>query len=101
MEFANLYNHGFARVAACTVPIVMVQPSVNAATVLAQAQARADEGAVLAVFPELCLTGYSIEDLLLQDTVLDATLTALDELVAGSVDAVSYTHLTLPTKRIV
>ena len=86
MEFANLYNHGFARVAACTVPIVMVQPSVNAATVLAQAQARADEGAVLAVFPELCLTGYSIEDLLLQDTVLDATLTALDELVAGSVD---------------
>ena len=87
MEFANLYNHGFARVAACTVPIVMVQPSVNAATVLAQAQARADEGAVLAVFPELCLTGYSIEDLLLQDTVLDATLTALDELVAGSVDA--------------
>ena len=72
MDFFNLYAHGFARVAACTLPIALVQPRANAEAVLAQARECADDGACLAVFPELRLTGYSIEDLLLQDTVLDA-----------------------------
>ncbi len=81
MDFFNLYAHGFARVAACTLPITMVQPRVNAEAVLAQAREVADAGACLAVFPELTLTGYSIEDLLMQDTVLTATLDALDWLV--------------------
>jgi NAD+ synthase (glutamine-hydrolysing) len=81
MDFFNLYAHGFARVAACTLPITMVQPRSNAEAVLAQARECADAGAVLAVFPELTLTGYSIEDLLMQDTVLAGTLDALDWLV--------------------
>ena len=81
MDFYNLYSHGFARVAACTFGIRMVQPMANAQAVLAQASECADAGACLAVFPELTLTGYSIEDLLMQDTVLSATLDALDWLV--------------------
>ena len=81
MDFHNLYHHGFARVAACTLPIAMVQPQVNAEAVLAQARECADTGACLAVFPELTLTGYSIEDLLMQDTVLAATQDALAWLV--------------------
>jgi NAD+ synthase (glutamine-hydrolysing) len=81
MDFYNLYAHGFARVAACTLPIAMVQPRKNAEAVLAQARECADAGACLAVFPELCLTGYSIEDLLMQDTVLDAVQDALAWLV--------------------
>ena len=82
MDFHNLYRHGFARVAACTLPIRMVQPRANAEAVLAQARECADDGACLAVFPELTLTGYSIEDLLMQDTVLAATQDALAWLVA-------------------
>lgn len=81
MDFFNLYAHGFARVAACTLPIAMVQPRKNAEAVLSQARECADAGACLAVFPELCLTGYSIEDLLMQDTVLDAVQDALAWLV--------------------
>ena len=81
MDFHNLYHHGFARVAACTLPIAMVQPQVNAEAVLAQARECADTGACLAVFPELTLTGYSIEDLLMQDTVLHAVEDALAWLV--------------------
>ncbi len=81
MDFYNLYSHGFARVAACTLPIQMVQPMANAQAVLAQATECADAGACLAVFPELTLTGYSIEDLLMQDTVLHAVEDALAWLV--------------------
>jgi len=81
MDFYNLYSHGFDRVAACTLPTTLVQPRVNAEAVLAHAQQAAAEGACLAVFPELSLSGYSIEDLLLQDTVLAAVEDALAWLV--------------------
>jgi len=86
MDFYNLYNHGFARVAACTLPITLVQPRVNAEAVLAQAKQAAADGACLVVFPELALSGYSIEDLLLQDTLLDAVADALDWLVPQTTD---------------
>ncbi|WP_347348862.1 NAD(+) synthase [Nigerium sp.] len=86
MDFYNLYDHGLVRAAACTLPITMVDPAANAAAVVEQARECQAEGVALAVFPELCLTGYSIEDLLLQDTVLDATEDALAELAAASED---------------
>ncbi len=86
MDFYNLYSHGFARVAACTGPIKLVQPQVNAEAALVQAREAAAAGACLAVFPELNLTGYSIEDLLLQDTVLAAAEDALAWLVPQTAD---------------
>ena len=86
MDFHNLYAHGFVRVAAATLPIAMVQPEVNAQAVLVQARALAADGVALAVFPELCLTGYSIEDLVLQDTVLDAADAAVASVVEGSAE---------------
>ena len=86
MEFANLYEHGFVRVAACTLPITLVQPARNAEAVAAIARECAAEGVALAVFPELCLTGYSIEDLLLNDTVLDAADDAVGALAEATAD---------------
>ena len=72
------YQHGFARIAACTTPVAIADPPANAEAVLAPgAGVRASEGVAVAVFPELCLTGYSIEDLLLQDAVLDGAEAAL------------------------
>ncbi len=53
------------------------------ATKIADFTARArDEGAVLAVFPELSLTGYPPEDLLLKNGFLDAAAQTLGELAA-------------------
>ena len=86
MDFHNLYAHGFARVAGVTMPITMVQPSVNAEAILAQARELAADGVALAVFPELCLTGYSIEDLLLQDPVLNAADEAVGRVADGAAD---------------
>ena len=71
MNFRSLYQHGFARVAACTGRIAIADPPANAEVVLRLARACDEDGVAVAVFPELCLTGYSIEYLLLQDAVLD------------------------------
>jgi NAD+ synthase (glutamine-hydrolysing) len=86
MDFRSLYEHGFARVAACTQPVAIADPPANAEAVLRQARACDADGVAVAVFPELCLTGYSIEDLLLQDAVLDGVETALETIVAASAD---------------
>jgi NAD+ synthase (glutamine-hydrolysing) len=40
----------------------------------------------VAVFPELTLSGYAIDDLVMQDALLDAVLTAVDTVVEGSRD---------------
>ncbi len=86
MEFFSSYAHGFVRAAACTLPITLVDPAANARAIAAQARACADEGVALAVFPELCLTGYSIEDLLLQDAVLVAAEAAIEDLAEATAD---------------
>ncbi|MBF4160916.1 NAD(+) synthase [Nocardioides acrostichi] len=86
MDFYNAYDQGFARVAACSAPVAIADPATNAATVLEQARLAHDDGVAVAVFPELCLTGYAIEDLLLQSTLLEATQEALTSVVAGSAD---------------
>jgi len=86
VEFYSAYAQGFARVAACTIPVALADPAANAQTVLAQARECHDEGVAVAVFPELCLSGYSIEDLLLQDTVLTAVHDAIRTIVEASAD---------------
>ncbi|MBU2112129.1 MAG: NAD(+) synthase, partial [Actinobacteria bacterium] len=86
MDFFNAYDQGFARVAACTAPVAVADPATNVRTVLEQARACHEDGVAVAVFPELCLSGYAIDDLLLQDTLLDAVRDAVTTLVEGSRD---------------
>ena len=86
MDFFNVYDQGFARVAACTAPVAVADPARNAVTVLEQARACHDDGVAVAVLPELCLSGYAIDDLLLQDTLLETVEEALVTVVEGSRD---------------
>ena len=84
MDFYSAYAQGFARVAACTIPVHLGDPSANAEEIFEQALACHEEAVAIAVFPELCLTGYSVEDLFLQDALLEAVQEALAEIVAAS-----------------
>jgi NAD+ synthase (glutamine-hydrolysing) len=86
MNFRSLYQHGFARVASCTGHVSIADPPANAELVLRLARACSEDGVAVALFTELCLTGYSIEDLLLQDAVLDEVEAALETVVTGSAD---------------
>jgi NAD+ synthase (glutamine-hydrolysing) len=98
VNFWSLYQHGFARVAACTGHAAIADPPANAEAVLRQARRCAEDGVAVAVFPELCLSGYSIEDLLLQDALLDDVEAALRTVVAGSADLLPVLVLGAPLR---
>ncbi len=84
MDFYSSYAQGFARVAAVTVPVTVADPAANAAVILEQARALHEQGVGVAVFPELSLSGYAVDDLFLQDTLLEATDAALAEVLEAS-----------------
>ncbi|MFC7597212.1 NAD(+) synthase [Terrabacter sp. GCM10028922] len=86
MDFYSSYAQGFARVAACTLPIVAADPERNADAVVAQARELDADGVALAIFPELCLSGYAIDDLLLQDPLLDAVDDALARIAEATAE---------------
>src|ERR1700748_3439395 len=86
MDFYNAYSQGFARVAACTHHASIGDPAANANSVLRLARQCHDDGVALAVFPELTLSGYSIEDILLQDSLLDSVEGAVLDVVMASAD---------------
>ncbi|WP_460358038.1 NAD(+) synthase [Mycobacterium sp. ZZG] len=86
MDFYSAYRHGFVRVAACTHHTALADPRGNAESVLRLAQACHDDSVALAVFPELTLSGYSIEDIVMQDALLEAVEDALFEIVTASAD---------------
>ncbi|NNG35577.1 NAD(+) synthase [Nakamurella aerolata] len=84
MDFFAAESHGFARVAACTMPQTIADPAGNASAIIAQLNELAPSRVTLAVFPELALSGYAIDDLLLQDAVLDQVEAAIGTLAAAS-----------------
>ncbi|MDE2517385.1 MAG: NAD(+) synthase [Rhodospirillales bacterium] len=84
MRFSALYRHGFARVAACGAVAHPGDPAANAGSILALARHADAAGAALAVFPELSLSGYAIDDLLLADVLLDAVQKEAARLIAAS-----------------
>jgi NAD+ synthase (glutamine-hydrolysing) len=86
VDFFSAQAHGFVRVAACTVPVTVADPAANTDAVLAQARVAHDEHVAIAVFPELALSGYAVDDLFLQETLLEAVEQGLARIVAESVD---------------
>lgn len=71
---------GFLRVAAATPPIRVADTVYNTAQIKAQLDALPVHTAV-AVFPELCVTGYTCSDLFLQPALLRAAEAAVRELL--------------------
>ncbi|MGA8046858.1 MAG: NAD(+) synthase [Dermatophilaceae bacterium] len=86
MSFYSIYDQGFARVAACTVPAALADPATNAERILEQARLCHDDGVAVALFPELSLSGYAIDDLLMQDVLLDAVDAAVVAIAEASAD---------------
>ena len=60
---------GFARVAAVSLPVHLGDVSANEQEIRSAMESLRRQGVQLAVFPELCLTGYTLGDLLLQPLV--------------------------------
>ena len=72
--------HGLLRVAAAVPQLRVGDCAFNAAQILALLERAQAAGVEIAVFPELCLTGYTCNDLFHQDVLLRSALAALLEL---------------------
>lgn len=84
MTFASLYSHGFVRVAAAVPHMRIGDPAFNAERTLALAGQASDAHAALVIFPELGISGYSIDDLLHQTALLDAVVHAIERIAVAS-----------------
>jgi NAD+ synthase (glutamine-hydrolysing) len=84
--FHAMHSHGFVRVAACTPAVRVGDPGFNAAETLALAKQGHAQGCDLMLFPELGLSAYAIDDLLLQDALLRRVETEIAGLAAASQD---------------
>lgn len=92
----TVYRHGFVRVAGAVPVVRLADPAANAAATIDLMRQADAQGAALVVFPELGLCGYSVDDLMQQDALLDACLAALAQVVAASAELGAVTVVGLP-----
>jgi NAD+ synthase (glutamine-hydrolysing) len=82
--FDSIYSQGFVRLAVATPRVQIASPETNAARTLTLARQATAADAAVVIFPELGLSGYSIDDLVVQDALLDAVESAIDGLITAS-----------------
>ena len=83
-SFFSPYSHEFLRVGACVPHVAVADPRENAENVLGLLAEGDRSKIAVMVFPELGLSAYAIDALLLQDAVLDELERQVDRLVAAS-----------------
>ena len=84
MNFISPYRHEFLRLAACVPRIGVGDPAFNVAQTLDLVRAGDAQKIALMIFPELGISAYAIDDLLLQDALLDRVETALLDITEAS-----------------
>ena len=88
---------GFIRAAALTPKIRVADTAYNAEQIEREIDEAAGNGARILVFPELCITGYTCQDLFLQETLLSGAKEALKQIAAHTegLDALVFVGLPL------
>lgn len=93
-------QQGFVKVAAVTPDIRVADPLYNRESVLKKVKEAAENGAVVIVCPELCLTGYTCNDLFLQELLLREAKEALLWLVEQTKDLNALVFVGLPFEHL-
>ncbi len=78
--YDSFYRHGFARIAVAIPRVTIGDVSGNVSSIASLLRQAEQRQVALAVFPELCLSGYSNDDLFHQDALLAAVEQGLAEL---------------------
>ncbi len=79
-RFYSSQAQGFVRCGVATPGVAVGDPAANAQAILDLARQGHEQGADLIIFPELCVSAYAIDDLHLQDALLDAVETAVEQI---------------------
>jgi NAD+ synthase (glutamine-hydrolysing) len=77
MKEPNFSELKYLRVAAASPEVAIGDPMSNANSILSNCQALSNQQVAVAVFPELCLSGYSAEDLFFTETLIQDSRRAL------------------------
>ncbi|MDC7692860.1 NAD(+) synthase [Asticcacaulis sp. DXS10W] len=85
-DFYSPASHGFVRIACATPNVHIANPQMNLSAHVDLAAKANGAGVDVLVFPELSLTGYTLDDLFLQKTLQDAASEALLGLMRASED---------------
>lgn len=75
---------GFIKVGCATNDVVVANPRVNAKSIIDNMNSAHKKNVKILVFPELAISGYTCGDLFYQDTLLEASLSALDQIRRSS-----------------
>ncbi|MCD8067400.1 MAG: NAD(+) synthase, partial [Lachnospiraceae bacterium] len=75
---------GFVKVAAVTPKIKVADTDYNTLNSIVEALEAYRQGAGVIVLPELCITGYTCQDLFEQETLLQGALKGLREFIAAT-----------------
>lgn len=81
VNFAEL---GFSRVRTVSPKLYIAQPEANAVAVIEESAQAHKDGVSVLVFPELNLVGYSLEDYVFKQDVLDGTRKAIQKIMEAS-----------------
>ena len=84
IAFDSPYRHGFVRLAVCVPRLKPADPAYNTERMLELLAEGERERAAVMLFPELGVSAYAIDDLLLQETLLEAVQRELARLVQAS-----------------
>ncbi len=82
-EFDNLYAHGFVRIAAASPRVHLADPASNARETIELMRKADKAGAALIVFPELGLSGYTLDDLHMYKVAFPLCASATPEIKWG------------------
>lgn len=92
-------HDGFIKTAAITPHIKVADVEHNCGEIERLMKEAAKHGAKVIVFPELCLTGYTCQDLFLQPILLQSAKEALKKLVLSSAQADALVFVGLPLEK--
>ncbi len=90
---------GYVKVAAITPKITVADPQANADAIIRCLQDAYRIGARIIVFPELCITGYTCQDLFLQEKLLREALIALQRIEDATDGEEALVFVGLPVER--
>jgi NAD+ synthase (glutamine-hydrolysing) len=82
--FYSIHAQGFVRAAVCTPRVAVGDPGFNATQTLEMVRVGDAQGCDLMLFPELGISAYAIDDLLLQDALLRRVDAELARLAAAT-----------------
>ena len=90
---------GFIRAAALTPKIRVADTAYNAVQIERGIDEALGNGARILVFPELCITGYTCQDLFLQETLLSGAKEALKQIAAHTEGTDALVFVGLPLEK--